>query len=56
MFKLASIVMALASTSSAADSTVPKFVPCDAQVSCNTILTKAQGTEVTGSSCYILLP
>ena len=52
MFKLTSVVMALASTASAA--TKLQWVPCDAQMSCDAVLSKAQGTKVTGSTCYTL--
>jgi len=52
MFKLTAAIMALTSTVAA----VPKFVPCDPQLSCDAVLSKGSKTPVTGSKCYIFYP
>ena len=48
MFKLTSVIMALASTVAAA----PAYVACDAQMTCDQVLSKKLTTPVTGSKCY----
>ena len=48
MFKLTSVIMALASTVAAA----PAYVACDPQMSCDQVLSKNSTTPVTGSKCY----
>lgn len=47
MFKLTAI-MALASTVAA----VPKWVPCDPQLTCDHVLSKAHKKKVEGSKCW----
>ena len=59
LYKLTTAIMALVAAVSAADATnstsAPsnlKFTPCDVQVSCNAVLSKASGTPVTGATCW----
>jgi hypothetical protein len=57
MYKLATAAIALVSTATGktvgnSSSSIPQWVDCDIQMSCDQVLSQASNTTVTGSTCY----
>ena len=46
------ITAVLATAVATVSAQIPQWVNCDAQISCNQLLSQASNTTVTGSTCY----
>ena len=46
------ITAVLATAVATVSAQIPQWVNCDAQISCNQLLSQASNTTVTGSACY----
>ena len=46
------ITAVLATAVATVSAQIPQWVNCDAQISCNQLLSQASNTTVSGSACY----